>query len=117
MSNDSPLLPDEAQSTEEVKKDETNELDEYEQSAAFIHHYHKVFKRIGYNLAERKKKAPIRVLEALLFNPLHDTTLLGKAEQDLLKLSSQVLYHKGKLMEYAELRKRNREQTQGETNE
>lgn len=117
---DDTLKPDQVvgELPKESKVEETPEIDEYEQSAAFIHHYHKVFRRIGYDLANRKKKAPIRVLEALLFNPLHDVELLGKAELDLLKLSGQVLYHKGKLMEYAEKRKQEKtNNTQGVNNE
>lgn len=96
------------------KQEEKSQIDEYEQSAIFIKHYAKMFKKMGYDLANRKKRSPIRVLEALLFNPLEDVKLYGKAENDLLQLSSQILYHKGKLMEYAEKRKLEK---QGETNE
>lgn len=85
---------------QEVKPEKT-ELDEFEQSAAMFHLLAKRFRQIGYRLAERKKKAPIRVLEALLFAPLEDVKVLGAEEEKLIDLCNQILYHKMKINEYA----------------
>jgi len=85
-------------SNEETTK---TELDEYEQSAAMFHLLAKRFRQIGYRLAERKKKAPIRVLEALLFAPLEEVKVLGTEEEKLIDLCNQILYHKMKINEYA----------------
>jgi len=88
----------------EPKKDEEAGLDEYEQSAQYLHILFDQFKLYGYGLANRKKKAPIRVLEAFLFGGLHDTKLIGQDEKELLALSQQVVYHKNKLAEYVLIR-------------
>lgn len=83
----------------ENTKEESIE-DQAEKSAATFYHMHQNFKRIGYQLAERKKKSPIRILEAFLFEPLHEVKVYGKEEQLLLDMARELMYHKNKIMEY-----------------
>jgi len=75
--------------------------DKIEESARYIHILHGQFRQHVYKVANRKKRAPVRVLEALLFQGLHDTELIGKEEKELLALCSDILYHKSILSEYA----------------
>jgi len=98
-------------SDEDLKpnKDEEAGLDEYEQSAQYLNILFNQFRTYGYELANRKKRAPIRVLEAFLFGGLHDTELNGKDEKELLALSQQVVYHKNKLAEYVLIRQKEEE--------
>ena len=108
--------------SEEVKEDtveqeaqELMEVDEVETSAKTVHLLFGAFRQLGYRLAERKKKAPIRVLEAFLFEGLEDIQLNGKEEQNLLDICKQLVYHKNILINYA---LENREQKKQEsTNE
>lgn len=113
MSNNT-LMPEEELAP---KKDEEAGLDEYEQSAQYLNILFNQFRIYGYDLANRKKKAPIRVLEAFLFGGLHDVELIGKDEKELLALSQQVVYHKNKLAEYVLIKQekeKNNEQSKEE---
>jgi len=92
-----------------VEEAKPEALDEYEQSAAYIYHLSKAFRQIGYKLADRKKRSPIRVLEAVLFEPLEAVELVGQEEKDLFAICQEVLYHKNKLVEYMLTRKENKE--------
>lgn len=89
------------------------EVDKYEESARFIHTLHATFKKMGYALADRKKRAVVRVLEAVMFEPLEKVELIGREEKDLFAICHQIMYHKNKVAEYA--LKRNMEK--GEKNE
>lgn len=80
------------------------DYDEYEYSAMMFRGLSEKFRKIGYKLAERKKKAPIRVLEAFMFQPLETVELVGKEEENLLDLCRQIMYHKMKINEYALLK-------------
>lgn len=103
--------------TQQENVPEKTELDEYEQSAVMFHMLSKQFRQIGYRLAERKKKAPIRVLEVLLFAPLEDVKVLGAEEEKLVDLCNQILYHKMKINEYALNRSmKQKENDKNETN-
>lgn len=96
---------DEATQEELVEAEAILENDEVELSAKTIHILFQHFRKVGYKLADRKKKAPIRVLEALLFDGLEDVELVGKEELNLLDIAKQIMYHKGVLIEYALTRK------------
>ena len=90
--------------TKKQTQDNSKEdFDEYEQSAIMFNNYSKVFRKQLYKLASRKKKAASRVLEAMLFSPLEEVELQGKEEQELLDLCSRIVYHKMKIIEFAEL--------------
>jgi len=41
------------------------------------------------------------VLEAVLFEPLEKVELLGKHEQELFAICQEVMYNKGKVLQYA----------------
>lgn len=92
------------------KKPTPKDIDEYEQSAQYISVLFSQFKKFGYDLANRKKRSPIRVLEAFIFGGLHEVKLHGKDEKDLLALCQQVVYHKNNLVEYMLKRKKEQEQ-------
>ena len=77
------------------------DYDRVEESAQFIHLLYTRFRKMGYALSNRKKRALARVLEAVLFEPLHEIKLDGKAEKDLFDICQQVLYHKDVLKSYA----------------
>lgn len=81
------------------------ETDKYEESALIFNALHGQFRQIGYQLAKRKKKAPIRVLEAILFMPLEEVSLVGAEEKELFDLCHKIMYHKNKITEYAITRK------------
>ena len=81
----------------EQQVEEALELDEIEESSKTLALLYDTFKRLGYDLANRKKRAPIRVLESLLFGEFHDIELSGKGEKNLLDLCKQVVYHKGRI--------------------
>lgn len=81
-----------------------------EESGIFINRTHAIFRRLGYSLTKRKRKAVVRVLEAFLFEPLETVELQGKEEKELLDLCYQIMYHKNKLAAYAVERKLNKEQ-------
>lgn len=83
--------------------------DQYEESALIFNALHSQFRQIGYQLAKRKKKAPIRVLEAMLFMPLEEVQLVGAEEKELFDLCHKIMYHKNKITEYAIKRKMNEE--------
>ena len=91
--------------------------DKYEQSARYFKALHTQFRKLGYQLAQRKKKSPIRVLEAVLFEPLESVELIGKEEQELLAICHQVMYHKNRIVEYAIKERENKPSTKGENNE
>lgn len=76
-------------------------FDQDENAAIFINQAHKQFKKIGYEVANRKKRSVVRVLEAVLFEPFEEVELLGKEEQQLFDLCQKVMYHKGILLKYA----------------
>jgi len=97
---------------EEVKVEDTP-LDEYEASAQHLNIIFNQFRKYGYDLAKRKKKAPIRILEAFLFEGLHDVELIGEDEKEMLDLCRQVVYHKNKLVEYVVKQK----ESKGDLNE
>lgn len=85
-----------------TQEKQTNpEFDQDEMSAIFINQAHKQFKKIGYEVANRKKRAAVRVLEAVLFEPLEKVELLGIEEKQLFDLCQKVMYHKGILLKYA----------------
>lgn len=117
--NNNVILPDvpttapvspETGTVEEVKK----ELDPVEQSGVFVNQAHKEFRRLMYSIA--MKKAPGRVLEAVLFEPLEKVELLSKQEKQLFDLCQQIMYHKGVLMRYA-FDKFEEKKEEGEKNE
>lgn len=99
----------------EVTGIENKQLDEHEEAAYFINTAHKEFKRLAFALADRKKHSVSRVLEAVLFEPLEKTDLFGKDEQELFAICQQIMYNKGKVMEYAF--ERMKQKKQGELNE
>ena len=84
---------------------EKMEADQYEESAKFFHLSHRQFRQLGYRLADRKKRALVRVLEAVLFEPLEDVETLGKEEKEMVDFCRRVLYHKNKIIEFAHKRK------------
>lgn len=100
-----------------IEENKEEKLDEYEQSAAMFHHLSQVFRKQVYELAKRKKRAPIRVLEAFLFRPLEDVELNGKEEKNLLDLCSTIIYHKVKIMEYVQIEKQKNNNIEGENND
>lgn len=107
-----------SETLEDKKEKMKKELDKYEESAAMFHHLSQIFRKKVYELANRKKRAPVRVLEAMLFQPIEEVTLNGKEENNLLDLCSQIIYHKSMLMEYVNVRKEERENNkEGELNE
>jgi hypothetical protein len=77
-------------------------------------HLAKVFRKQVYKLAERKKRAPARVLEAFLFRPLEEVELIGKEEKNLFDLCSTIMYHKIKIVEYAQQKEQNKGEENGE---
>lgn len=86
---------------EDIEEQKTPELDEFEQAGVMFNHLSKVFRKKGYALAGRKKRAFVRILESLLFEPLEEVKLEGKEEEELLDLCNEILYHKLKIKEYA----------------
>jgi hypothetical protein len=94
---------------------ETKKADPTEESAYFINEAHKVFKKLAYALADRKKHSVSRVLEAVLFEPLEEVELFGKEEKEMLELCKQIMYNKGIVLEYAYNRIESNKQ--GEKNE
>ena len=88
---------------------EQAEVDIYEDSARFIKLLHGQFRQMGYKLSERKKKAPVRVLEAVLFEPLEKVQLVGKEEKELFAICNQIMYHKNKIAEFAVKRRMEQE--------
>jgi len=101
--------PNSVMTEEDVEK---AKLDKVEESALQIKALAGTFRQMGYSLSNRKKRAVVRVLEAVLFEPLEDVQLMGKAEKDLLAICNQIMYHKNKLAAYAVERKL--EQDKGE---
>jgi hypothetical protein len=77
------------------------DVDPVESSAFFIHQAHQQFKSLAYGLANRKKRAIARVLEAVLFEPLEKVELTGKDEQQLFEICQQVMYNKGIVLKYS----------------
>ena len=101
------------QQVEELSKDE-----EIERLSSTLHLYYNHFKKVGYELAGRKKRAPVRVLEALLFGEFHDIELSGKEEKILLDIAMKVVETKGKLYNtMVEKDLENEKTTKEETNE
>ena len=93
------------------------ELDQYEEAGAEFRLLYENFLRLGYALAQRKKRAPMRILAKVLFEPLEDIKLYGKTEQEFYALCTKVLYNKNKLAEYAIKRHEgNLKETEGDTN-
>lgn len=98
MSNDNTIL----KAPVEVPKTAEEQLtDKYEDSAFFIHQSRENFRKLVYKLADRKKRAVVRVLEAVLFEPLESIELTGKEENELFDICQAVMYHKGIVLEYA----------------
>jgi hypothetical protein len=91
-------------------------IDEHEDAAYFINQAHSEFKKLAYALADRKKHSVSRVLEAVLFEPLERVSLFGKHEQELFAICQQIMYNKGKVLEYA-FNKHMETIKKGETNE
>jgi hypothetical protein len=89
-------------------------LDEYEQAAVMFRQFSKDFRKIAYQLNDRKKNAAVRVLEKVIFEPLEDVNLIGKEEQKIFDICQKVLYCRVKLIEYAQKR---HEESKGESNE
>lgn len=114
MSNNTLVEPKTERKIPDKKK---SELDEYELSAQHISVLFSQFKKYGYDLANRKKRAPIRVLETFIFEGLHDTDLFGKDEKDLLALCKQAMYHKSKIVEYMLKRKEEKEKNDEQSKE
>lgn len=86
----------------EVPESQEEELqDEYENSAIFLMEASDRFRKLTYALADRKKRAVTRVLEAVLFEPLEEVELVGKEEKQLFDICQAIMYHKGKMLEYA----------------
>jgi hypothetical protein len=81
--------------------DDKKPIDEVEAAAYFINQAHTEFRRLAFALADRKKHSVSRVLEAVLFEPLEKIELLGKHEQELFEICQQVMYNKGKVLQYA----------------
>lgn len=52
------------------------------------------FKNLGNKLADRKKKAPLRILEAILFESEETEKTFGKQERDLLDICRKIMYHR-----------------------
>ena len=115
--NNNTILSEVAPAPAAPEKEADPVLDEVEQSALFINQAAKKFRSIGYNLAQRKKRAAIRVLEAVLFEPLEEVKLSGKEEQELFDLCQAVMYHKGKVLNYAFERAGEKLKKEGDTNE
>ena len=85
----------------EVQKDADDKpLDKYEESAKIFGELAEVFRKKVYKLSQRKRKAPVRVLEALLFTPLENIELVGNEEKELAYLCNQIIAHKKNLIEY-----------------
>lgn len=113
MSNNNTILPDAPAPVEAVETKEPV-LDEVEQAAMFINQSHQSFRKLVYALAKRKKLAPVRVLEAVLFEPLEKIELVGKEEEQLFDLCQAVMYHKGKVLNYVFERAGEKLKKQGE---
>ena len=77
----------------EIKAPAADEFDEYEQASIMFADMSKQFRKMGYALAERKKKSAIRVLEAFIFSPLEDVKLEGQAEKELLDICNSCLLY------------------------
>jgi len=100
---------------EEVdKKEET--IDPIEEAAFFINMAHKQFRKLAFALADRKRHSVSRVLEAVLFEPLEQVKLQGKHEEELFAICQQIMYNKGKVLQYA-FKQIDDKQLQGDTNE
>jgi hypothetical protein len=83
---DKPLEP--ISNAEQVTKEH------FEHSLKMIDSLAVGFKTIGTELANAKKRAPLRVLEAILFEtPEHDLTF-GKKETFFLALCREIMYHR-----------------------
>ena len=106
-------------STEEIPEVSNMEevLDEYEQSSVMFSHGTKLLRGKLRVLAERKKKAPVRILESLILAPLEDAEVFGKEEQEILDLCQALMYHKNKIVEYTMLRKNEQETKEGNKDE
>lgn len=94
--------------SEEVKPEVKEELSEADQAAMFLYNASRDFKNIVFSLADRKKHSVARVLEAVLFEPLETVQLFGKDEEHLFAICKQIMYNKGKVLEYTmeEIKKR-----------
>lgn len=98
---DKRISPEDTTVSQQDTNPEEKPLTEDEASAYFVHQAHQDFKRLAYQLAERMKRAPARVLEAVLFEPLEEVELISKAESELFDLAQQVMYHKGIILRKA----------------
>ena len=111
------LIPEtEEELKQEVEQavDEMMSVDEIKASAGTLQILFQSFRKLGYKLADRKKKAPIRVLEALLFDGLEDVELTGKEEENLLDISRQIMHHKEILLMAAIQIKQQKEEEKNE---
>jgi hypothetical protein len=108
------LMPETEEELEQVAE-EISQVDEIEELSKSLHLMYLSFKKLGYDLASRKKRAPIRVLEALLFGEFHNIELSGKGEQNLLDLCLRVVQTKGAL--YNKVVENKLKEENGETNE
>lgn len=99
MDNNTILTEAEITPKEETKA--VPEFDADENAAIFINQAHKHFKKIGYEVANRKKRSVVRVLEAVLFEPFEAVELLGQEEKQLFDLCQKIMYHKGVLLKYS----------------
>jgi len=84
----------------EVTPQTQKKVDETEEAAFFINQAHKEFRNLAYGVA-RKKNSVARVLEAVLFEPLEEVKLQGKAEEQLFAFCQEIMQNKGKVLRYA----------------
>lgn len=109
------LLPDDV-GTQPTQEQEPVKFDQDEASAIFINQSHKQFRKLVYEMANRKKRSVSRVLEAVLFEPLEEVQLHGKEEEQLLDLCLKIMYHKSVIFDYAQKQIEKKKET-GELNE
>jgi hypothetical protein len=100
MENNNTILSDE-ELLKQAQDDENKPLDPDEAAAFFVHEAHTQFRKLGYALAERKKRSLVRVLEAVIFEPLEKVELFGEQEQQLFALCQQIMYNKGVVLQFA----------------
>lgn len=87
--------------TIKVEAPKKEDFDEYEQSALIFKNLCEQFNKKGYKLADKKKRALVRVIGSFLFEPLETIQLFGKEEKEMVDLCRSIMYHKMKINEYA----------------
>lgn len=79
---------------EPVKNDLDVTEDHFKQSIKALDYLAISFKTLGTKLANRKKAANLRILEAILFETHESEKTFGKEEKNMLDICRSIMYHR-----------------------